>query len=302
MTLQHRLTPNYISGISIIAISLMLTNCDNSSTNTVDAEKENVTGSESQTINDIASVLAGPHRSEEQKARDQYRHPLETLEFFGIKGDMSVVEIWPGSGWYTDILAPFLANSGNYYGAAPDPGENERRKAGLQRFKDKLDGNRELYGAAEVKLLNDNGPKSIDPNSADLVLTFRNIHNWMAAGNENQIFARMLEITKNGGFLGVVEHRGDPSIEQDPKAKSGYVNEGFTIQLAEAAGWKLIAASDINNNALDDKDYEGRVWRLPPTLKYFGKEGYPALVGEDLERKKAIGESDRFTLLFQKPE
>ena len=300
MTSIYNLSLKQLSSILFLTIPLLLTGCDNAPTNKV--AEETAILAESETTNNIASIIAGAHRSAEQKARDQYRNPLETLGFFGLENDMTVVEVWPGGGWYTDIIAPFLAQNGNYYGAVPDPGENERRKAGLQRFKDKLNKSRELYGQAEVKVVNSDGPSSIEANSADMTLTFRNIHNWMAAGSERKMFDMMFEITKTGGWLGVVEHRGNPSIEQDPKAKSGYVNEDYTVQLAESAGWKLIAASDINNNTLDDKDYEGRVWRLPPTLKYFGKEGYPALEGKDLEKSVEIGESDRFTLLFQKPE
>jgi predicted methyltransferase len=242
----------------------------------------------------IEQVLAGAHRSAENRARDAQRHPVDTLLFFGIKPDMTVVEVWPGAGgWYTEILAPLLATRGKLYAAQlpPAPG-NEFVTAGRRKFSEKLAARPDLYGKVEVTALGPSGEAIAPPGSADLVLTFRNVHNWMSLGYAKEAFAAMFTALKPGGVLGVVEHRADPNKPQDARAPTGYVNEEYAIGLIEAAGFKLVARSEINANPKDTKDYEQGVWTLPPDLRLGNRER---------AKYEAIGESDRFTLKFRKP-
>jgi predicted methyltransferase len=241
----------------------------------------------------IELVLAGGHRSAENRARDAFRHPLDTLLFFGIKPDMTVVEVWPGArGWYTEVLAPLLAEHGRLYAATmpPKPG-NAYVTASFKSFTDKLAARPELYGRVEVTTLAPGNFAIAPPGSADLVVTFRNIHNWMNLGMAPDAFAEMFRALKPGGILGVVEHRGDPAKAQDPRAVSGYVNEAYAIAMIEAAGFELVARSQINDNPKDTKDYEQGVWTLPPDYR---------LGNRDRAKYEAIGESDRFTLKFRK--
>lgn len=246
-----------------------------------------------ETVVALDRVLAGDHRSPESKARDQYRHPKETLLFFGIRPEMTVVEVWPGAnGWYTEILAPLLRDRGRYYAAhlAPNP-ESKSVTEGLQRFRDKLASRADVYGKVEMTTMAPGGPDIAPPGSADMVVTFRNMHNWMSRDWAPEAFAKMYRALKPGGVLGIVEHRGAGG-EQDPRAKSGYVNEDYAIRMIENAGFKLVAKSEINKNDKDTKDYEQGVWTLPPTYR---------LGDQDREKYAAIGESDRFTLKFVKP-
>lgn len=242
----------------------------------------------------LDQLVAGDHRSPENIARNSYRNPKETLEFFGLRPDSVVVEIWPSGGWYTEIIAPYVREQGKYYAAHWDPeSQVEFIQRGIQNFRDKLATRPELYDRVEMTALAPPEKTEIAPEgSADLVLTFRNIHNWMPAGTTDVMFAAMYKALKPGGVLGVVEHRGNPEVPQDPRARSGYVNEDYAIELAEKAGFVLEARSEINANPADTKDYEGGVWTLPPTLRR-GEE--------DREKYLAIGESDRFTLKFRKP-
>ncbi len=242
----------------------------------------------------LAAVIAGEHRPAANKARDQYRHPAETLTFFGLKPDMRVVEVWPAGGWYTEILGPYLRKSGKYYAAGWDPdAKAEFIQLGIKAFRDKLAARPDLYGGTEMTVLSFPDKTVIaTPGSADMVLTFRNIHNWMGGGNAEKAFAAMYAALKPGGVLGVVEHRAKTDSPQDPKASSGYVREDYAIALAEKAGFVLEARSEINANPRDTKDYEKGVWTLPPT--YGAGE-------KDKARYTAIGESDRFTLRFRKP-
>ncbi|MEO8018695.1 MAG: methyltransferase [Pseudomonadota bacterium] len=242
----------------------------------------------------IEGILASPHRAAENRARDGDRHPLETLLFFGIKPEMTVVEVWPGpAGWYTEILAPLLADHGRLYAAqSPTAADNPFVTANLKTFADKLASRPDVYGKVVVTAL---GPGSDDiapPASADMVVTFRNVHNWMSLDFAPQAFAAMFRALKPGGILGVVEHRGDRAKPQDPRAPSGYVNEDYAIKLIEAAGFELVARSEVNANPRDTKDYPQGVWTLPPNYR---------LGGRDRARYQAIGESDRMTLKFRKP-
>lgn len=246
-----------------------------------------------QTAAALDAILAGDQRSPEHRARDVYRHPKETLLFFGIRPAMRVVEIWPDGGWYTEIIAPLVHAHGKYY-AALEPADPQsayitRRE---QAFRDKLAARPDLYGGAEITRFGPSGGDVAPPGSVDMVFTFRNLHDWMNGGWAPQALAAMYRALKPGGILGVTDHRGNPGLPQDPLARNGYVNEDYAIRLIEAAGFRLAARSDINANAKDTKDYPQGVWTLPPTYR---------LGATDRDKYAAIGESDRFTLRFVKP-
>ncbi len=241
----------------------------------------------------LDAILAGNQRSAANRERDVYRHPKDTLLFFGIRPDMRVVEVWPGSGWYTQIVAPLVHERGKYY-AALEPGDpastyvTRRRQA----FSDMLASRPDLYGGSAITTFGPDGADIAPSGSADMVLSFRNVHDWMAEDWAPRAFATMYRALKSGGVLGVVEHRGKAGLPQDPRAKSGYVNEDYCIRLIEAAGFKLVARAEINANPNDTKDYPQGVWTLPPTYR---------LGATDRDKYAAIGESDRFTLKFVKP-
>jgi predicted methyltransferase len=250
---------------------------------------------DSATETKLKTLLAGPQRSDANKARDVYRHPLETLKFFGLKQDMAVMEIWPGGGWWTEILAPLVSEKGRYVAAHFDPdASQEYFKRAITGFKDKLGKDPANYSKVELAVLSPATGKTepVAPGSMDLVLTFRNLHNWMGNGSDKVMIDAMYKSLKPGGYVGVKEHRASTAKEQDPKAASGYVREDFAIKMFENAGFKLVAKSEVNANAKDTKDYPAGVWTLPPSLR----EGE-----KDRTKFVAIGESDRMTLLFQKP-
>ncbi len=244
--------------------------------------------------NKLKNIVSADHRTPAYKARDQYRHPVETLDFFGIKDNMTVVEIFPGGGWYTEILAPYLKENGSFYAAGNNPdSKREFARKSAARFKTKMASN-DVYSKVNITVLEPPSKTEIaPPGTADAVLTFRNIHNWMKGGYGDDVFAAMYKALKPGGILGVVEHRGNPDIKQDPKAASGYVNQAHAIQLAEQAGFVFVASSEVNANPKDTKDHPKGVWTLPPSL---------ALQDKNRDKYLAIGESDRFTLKFVKPE
>ncbi len=241
----------------------------------------------------LHQALVGDHRSMDNKARDVFRDPAETLAFFELAPNMTVVEVTPGGGWYTEILAPYLKDEGKLYAAGFDPDAGGWAGKAAKRFTDKLAAAPEVYAEVQVTVLNPPTKVDIAPaGSADRVLTFRNVHNWMKAGTDKAVFAAMFRALKSGGILGVVEHRGDAAVKQDPKSISGYVNQAYVISMAEAAGFKLIASSEINANAHDTKNHPKGVWTLPPSLK---------LKDKDRDKYLAMGESDRMTLKFVKP-
>jgi predicted methyltransferase len=246
----------------------------------------------------LDAAIAGEHRSPEEKARDAFRHPKETLTFLGVKPDMTVVEIWPGGGWYTKILAPYLKTGGGaYYAAQRDPASSARAAEAVQKFKEAYaDAN--LYGAVAVSVLGD-GFDVAPPGTADVVLTFRNVHNWTSAGQAEANFKAFYRALKPGGVLGVVEHRANEGAPEDPN--SGYIRESTVKALAEAAGFVFASASDANANPKDTKDHPFGVWTLPPVRRSSQAQGQEA---PDFDRAKydAIGESDRMTLKFVKPQ
>ena len=243
---------------------------------------------------DLSAILSAEHRAPAHPPRDQWRNPEETLEFFGLQPDQTVMELWPGGGWYTEILAPYLRDNGTYIAAGWDPeSEIPFIKNAVAAYQKKLDAHPDVYDKVQqAVLMPPNKLQPVPPGTVDLVLTFRNVHNWMPRNSQAQIMQVMYDSLKPGGVLGVVEHRGDPNVPQDPKAKSGYVNEQYAIELAEAAGFVLDAKSEINANPADTKDHPEGVWTLPPTLR---------LKDKDKDKYLAIGESDRFTLRFIKP-
>ena len=244
----------------------------------------------------LKAALASPQRTPANVARDVWRHPYETLSFFGIRPDMTVVELSPGGGWYTEILAPYLKPRGQFIVAGDDP-ESEfgyyRRSA--ERMDKKLKADPASFDRVRTAVFAP--PAKLQyaaPGSVDMVLTFRNVHNWAAQGDAvvTAAFKSVHTVLKPGGVFGVVDHRLPPSRVQDAKASSGYVHETHVIRLAEAAGFKLASASEVNANPKDTADHPGGVWALPPT--YGNKD-------RDRARYEAIGESDRFTLKFVKP-
>jgi predicted methyltransferase len=254
----------------------------------------------------VAEAVASDARSDVEKARDAWRHPAETLEFFGVEADDKVVEVWPGGGWYTNILAPLLGSGGGTLVAAGfdiEPIEDaERRARAEQRLADfKATYADPKFGMIEYTAFSaSSGPLTAD-GTADVVLTFRNIHNWMSAGFTEKFFADAYSALKPGGVLGVVEHRLPSTQAQDPKATNGYVHEDYVKALAAAAGFEFVEASEINANPADTADHPFGVWTLPPNSTATNRDG-TTVEGFDPEKYKAIGESDRMTLKFRKPE
>jgi predicted methyltransferase len=244
----------------------------------------------------LAAAVASPSRTAKYVARDRYRHPLETLRFFGLRPDQNVVEIWPGRGWYMEILAPYLREHGKYYAAiaAPDAADaSSEDKEDAAALRKRISDDPARFGKVVVTQLHPPELTEIcPPGTADVVLTFRNVHNWVDAGNQQAQFETFFKALKPGGVLGVVEHRAKPGTSLEETRKSGYVDEAYVKKLATSAGFRLEAESPINNNPKDTKDYPKGVWTLPPTL---------ALGEQDREKYLAIGESDRMTLKFVKP-
>ena len=250
-------------------------------------------GGNSVAANDTAlrSAITGDWRQAKSSARDHYRHPYETLKFFQLEDNMTVAEIWPGGGWYSDILAPYLSKRGKFYAVLFDKNAPERFAKIDAAYKTKLETNPDTYGSVKFTYLDNIAPVG----SLDRVLTFRNLHNWMAMGTSEKLLTAMHLALKPGGMLGVIDHRLNGDTQIDPKATNGYVSEAHAIKLIETIGFEFVGKSEINANAKDSKDYPIGVWNLLPRLRGAGKE--PAA---DTERYRMIGESDRFTLLFRK--
>jgi len=250
----------------------------------------------SSTADSIAMWAKGSHRAPGHVARNPYRHPKETLSFFGLHPSMTVVEIWPSRGWYTEILAPVLREDGKYYAAGfalTAKRTPEWRKKMQREFQSKLDARPDLYDRVVVTELSIPERTEMAPaGTADVVLTFRNVHNWMKGDYAPSMFEAMFKALKTGGILGVVEHRAKKDTSRDQMIESGYVTEAHVRKLAEGAGFRFVDGSEVNANPKDTANHPVGVWTLPPTLR---------LGEKDRAKYLAIGESDRMTLRFTKP-
>ena len=242
----------------------------------------------------IDEVLAGEHRDANFIKRDKYRHPKETLEFFGITPDKSVVEITPGYGWYAEILAPLLRENGNYIYASYklNDGINPFFVKVEKAFIKKMQQHPNVYDKLNWVHFEAKNPQLTPDGPVDAVVTFRNVHNWAQAGTTKSMFEGFYRALKPGGVLGLVEHRAIPGTSLENQVKSGYMTEDFVIQMAESVGFRLDAKSEINANSKDSKDHAGGVWNLLPNLRN--------IADDDKDKMVEIGESDRMTLRFIK--
>ena len=236
---------------------------------------------------DLKGAIASEDRTPKNVVRDVYRHPYETLDFFGIKQDMTVIELSPGGGWYTEILANYIHYPGTLIAAHFNPDAGGYYKRGRANFEKKMNSN-PMYGRVEIVNIDST---LAEPNSVDAVLTFRNLHNWLGPLLDT-IFSNSYKALKPGGIFGVVEHRADEGTTLEMMKKSGYVTEKHAIEMAKKHGFELVSKSEVNSNPKDIKNYPKGVWTLPPNLRM-----------KDADRQKylEIGESDRMTLLFRKP-
>ncbi len=241
----------------------------------------------------LQELVVGDHRHPRNIARNEARHPVETLEFFGLKPDMTVLEILPATGWYTEILAPYLADEGRLYLAhfSPD-GILPYMPQVLEMFEDRLVNEPDTFAKVIVRHINPPQEVSVaPPGSVDLALTFRNVHNWIMADAEDEYFAAFHQALKPGGVLGIVEHRAKPDANIESMRTTGYVTEEYVKEIAAKAGFEFEEASEINANLADTVDHPEGVWSLAPFLRSGKEEPY-----------LSIGESDRMTLRFRKPE
>jgi len=233
----------------------------------------------------FGSVLKGPWRLDANSARDGYRHPRQTLQFFGLQQNQTVIEITPGNGWYSEVLAPLLKDHGQYIAAVQSP-------TSAEALKQKFATDSTQYSKARLVTFDPKAPKFGPDDSADTLLTFRNVHNWVMADNAPAMFQGFYQVLKPGGTLGIVDHRGKPGETVAQIKSSGYLPTEYVIKLATDAGFTLVGKSEVNANPKDTKDYAQGVWTLPPTYK---------LGQQDRAKYQAIGESDRMTLRFIKP-
>jgi predicted methyltransferase len=242
----------------------------------------------------VQAITKAKFRKPENAARDKYRHPVETLDFFGLKPTMTVLEFGPGEGWYTELLAPTLAKKGKLIvtnGDVKGPPE-ERSTFYAQRYQRFLDTSPEAYGKVETVIPDAKATKlNVPEGSVDMILLFRGMHNMAARGKLDGWLAEFNKALKPGGVLGVEQHRAKPDANPEESAKRGYLPEKWVIEKVEAAGFKLAGKSEINANPKDTTDHPEGVWTLPPSL---------ALGEKDKDKYTAIGESDRMTLKFVK--
>ena len=240
----------------------------------------------------LQAAVDAPQREAANRARDVHRHPVETLAFFGVKPTDTVIEISPSAGWYSEILAPYLREGGTYIAAAaaaPADSGGGKRNAALQA---KFAASPARYDRVQWLEYDGKAPVLGAPGAADVVLTFRNVHNWVAAGTTDAYFQAFFAALKPGGVLGVVDHRAGPGTDLDTMKKSGYLTEALVIDHATRAGFVLDARSEVNANPKDSADHPNGVWTLPPTNRHDAG---------DAAKYAAIGESDRMTLRFRKP-
>lgn len=287
--------------IGAAGLALILAACSNGTTSEGTPSETDSTETTPAAEYSVADAMAGSWRTEAEIARDEFRHPVETLEFFGVEGDDTVVEIWPGGGWYTNILAPWLhANGGQLVAATFSPDRSERAAEIITEFKANYAENPDVFGDIQYTIFDKDAPPMGEPESADAVLTFRNVHSWMGGNYSDKLFDEAYRVLKPGGVLGVVEHRLPSAVEQDATASSGYVHEDFVKTLATNAGFEFAGSSEINANPADTADHPFGVWTLPPVSRTEDRDGNTP-EGFDAEAYKAIGESDRMTLKFVKP-
>ncbi|WP_426687418.1 class I SAM-dependent methyltransferase [Rhodanobacter ginsengiterrae] len=244
------------------------------------------------TASQLDNVLAGSWRSAANKARDEYRHPKATLQFFGVRPDQTVIEITPGGGWYAEILAPLLNDNGHYIAAEKAPASDGEARSDDSALRRKFAADPARYGNARIVEFDGAAPKFGVPASADVVLTFRNVHNWVMADTAPAMFKAFFNVLKPGGVLGVVDHRAADGSALDAVKGSGYLPTSYVVKLAIDAGFALDGSSEVNANPKDTRDHPKGVWTLPPTL---------SLGDQDKAKYLAIGESDRMTLKFVKP-
>ena len=239
------------------------------------------------------SALQGEHRNETAKARDAHRHPRETLEFFDVTPTSTVLEMYPGGGWYTDILAPLLAENGKLYAAHMGVNESSYARRALGGFLSKLGANGDLYRAVRVTTFSPPNAINVAPaGSVDVALAFRNVHSWMRLATLETALASVYDALKPGGVFGVVQHRGTEGMSEERMKDTGYVDPAHLIRIAELIGFELVAESEINANPKDTKNHDMGVWTLPPSYR---------LGDQDRVKYEQIGESDRMTLKFVKP-
>lgn len=292
-----------------LALALSLFACDKNKDETVNADDatpaekapEPAETADKPVFTDLDSVLAGAHRGD-NATRDGQRHPKETLEFFGVEPTMTVAELWPGGGWYTELLAPYLRDEGKLI-VTNWPTSHERYGKYAEKFEEKVKAAPEIFGDLTITL----APVSADEafelapeGTVDVVLTFRNSHGWYNNGQTQQIYGAAFKALKPGGIFGVVQHRAAEGANPEETAKQGYLPESVIISTAQEAGFELVEKSEINANPKDTKDYPGGVWTLPPNLS--GPEKDVEQTEEEKAKHTEIGESDRMTLKFKKPE
>jgi predicted methyltransferase len=252
----------------------------------------------------LDEILSGPQRDPANAARDAYRHPKQVLEFFGVKPDSTVVEVWPSGGWWVEILGPYLRDKGVYYAAGvattmADTSENQLKSQ--RALADKLAGN-PLYDHVVLTELGVPGRTVMaPPGRADFVLTFRNVHNWLAGGYAQEMFNAFAVALKSGGVLGVEEHRAKPGTTIEQMKKTGYMTQEYVVGLAKQAGFVLDGESQVSANSKDTTDHPGGVWSLPPNLRTCQPMPEGAQKDACVAEYRAIGESDRMTLKFRKP-
>jgi predicted methyltransferase len=247
-------------------------------------------------------AVAGDWRLPAERARDPFRHPVETLRFFGVQASHSVVEIQPGGGWYSAILGPYLRlGGGRLYAAHFDPESSAAAAEAVDAYRRAFLERPDVFGEIALTVASRESPGIAPDGSADAVLTFRNVHTWMMGGYADKMFAEAYRALKPGGVLGVVEHRLPSARDQDPTGSSGYVHEDFVIQLAEAAGFVFEERSEINANPRDTADHPLGVWMLPPNLRA-PEPDHEAFTDYNRDAYVAVGESDRMTLRFRKPQ
>ena len=243
---------------------------------------------------DVTAALAGDHRTDADRTRDVHRHPAETLAFFGFDPAMTVVEIWPGGGWYTKVLAPALRDHGTLIAATLDPGDTSFRGRFGREFRGALEEHPEVYDQVQPRVLFPTDfMTDVEDGSVDLVLSFRSAHNWIRweGHTPEPYFAAIARVLRPGGTFGIVQHRAPEGLEHGEDGTVGYLTEALIIRLAEEAGLRLDERSEMNANPRDTHDHPEGVWSLPPVLR-----------GGPDEALMAIGESDRMTLRFVKPQ